>query len=46
MVRFERRFFPPRRYQLPLRWVFYVLAGGLAGLMLWIARQLPHMIAG
>lgn len=23
MVRFERRFFPERRYRLPLRWVLW-----------------------
>ena len=40
MVQFRRRFFPERRYRLPLRWVFLVLAAGLVVLILWVMKSL------
>jgi len=40
MVRFRRRFFPERRYRLPLRWVFLALAAGLVVLVLWVMKNL------
>jgi len=40
MVRFERRFFPARRYRLPLRWVFLALAAGLLVMVIFVFRKL------
>jgi len=40
MVRFERRFFPARRYRLPIRWVFLALAAGLLVLVVLVFRRL------
>jgi hypothetical protein len=40
MIEFRRRFFPERRYRLPLRWVLLVLAAGLMGLLVWVGRRL------
>jgi hypothetical protein len=40
MVHFRRRFFPERRYRLPLRWVFLALAAGLLVLVMLVFRRL------
>lgn len=40
MVQFRRRFFPERRYCLPLRWVFLTLAAGLLALIVAVVRRL------
>jgi len=40
MVRFERRFFPARRYRLPVRWVLLGLAAGLLLVVLLVFRRL------
>jgi len=39
MVQFRRRFFPERRYRLPLRWVLLALAAGLIALVVWVMRK-------
>jgi len=39
MVRFQRRFFPERRYRLPLKWVLLGMAAGLIVLVVyWTLR--------
>lgn len=38
MVRFRRRFFPERRYRLPLKWVLLAVMAGLLALVFWVLR--------
>jgi len=40
MVRFRRRFFPERKYRLPLKWVLLGVMAGLLVLVLWALRNL------
>jgi len=38
VVRFRRRFFPERRYRLPLKWVLLGTMAGLLILVFWALR--------